>query len=102
MSRPALVTSRKKLMTETPFRLDDAGDRVAVRLAVVEVCRERGWRLLALHVCAWVGAGGVSHARACDGGLESLREPGVKVASARASGVLDPGRGCEFSARVRG
>ena len=50
MSRPALVTSTEKLMTETAFRLDDAGDRLAVRLAVVEVCRERGWRLLALHV----------------------------------------------------
>ena len=49
-SRPALVTFAQSLMAETEFRLDGRQDRQAVRDAIVEVCRYRSWRLLALHV----------------------------------------------------
>ncbi len=37
-------------MPEGPFRLDRAEDRRTVREAILEVCRRRGWHLVALHV----------------------------------------------------
>ena len=47
---PALETFASNLMPEEPFRLKRAEDRRAVRAAIVEVCRHRGWHLIALHV----------------------------------------------------
>ena len=38
---PALETFARKLMPESPFRLDRPEDRRTVREAIVEVCRHR-------------------------------------------------------------
>jgi len=48
--RPAYETSSRNLMKESPFRLSRLEDRQAVFEAILEVCRYREWRLIALHV----------------------------------------------------
>ena len=46
----ALETFANRLMPEVPFRLEHPADRSVVLHAIVEVCRQRQWRLMALHV----------------------------------------------------
>ena len=51
-SVPGLARFAESEMQETPYRMELATDRRAVRDAILEVCRHREWRLLALHVRA--------------------------------------------------
>jgi len=44
-----LETERRELMTQDPYLLDEERRNV-VRDAIVEICREKNWTLLALHV----------------------------------------------------
>ena len=50
LTQSALETSAKQLMPQSPFRLEHVEDRLMVRDAIVQVCRHREWRLIALHV----------------------------------------------------
>ncbi len=47
---PAFEEFAARVMPEPAFRLEDAADRQSVVAAILEVCRHREWRLLALHV----------------------------------------------------
>ena len=67
-ARPALETFASNLMAEPPFRLERSEDRQTVVEAIVEVCRYREWRLIALqvrpeHVHGVIQAEGVTSGR---------------------------------------
>jgi REP element-mobilizing transposase RayT len=43
-------TDSRESMAQPPYVMRSAGERQVVRDAIVSLCRQRGWRLLALHV----------------------------------------------------